>query len=124
VVYSGDGAYIAAENEDMEYYTPEQGTNIWCDAMVIPKDASNPDLAHEFINFVLDNEENLSIVEEVGYTSTNQEVLDEVTAEGGAYEDNAAYVPRTDNDKDEVFHDNETIRKKLTDLWIKVKAAK
>jgi hypothetical protein len=51
-------------------------------------------------------------------------VLDEVTAEGGAYEDNAAYVPRTDNDKDEVFHDNETIRKKLTDLWIKVKAAK
>ena len=35
---------------------------------------------------------------------------------------NEAYIPRSDYEKDEVFHDNETIRKILSDLCIKVKA--
>ena len=35
---------------------------------------------------------------------------------------NEAYIPRSGYEKDEVFHDNETIRKILSDLWIKVKA--
>ena len=37
VVYSGDAAVVLDENEDMSFYMPSQGTNIWCDAMVIPK---------------------------------------------------------------------------------------
>jgi len=37
----------------MSFYMPEQGTNIWCDAMVIPANAENPLLAHEFINYML-----------------------------------------------------------------------
>ena len=50
VVYSGDAAVVLDENEDMSFYMPSQGTNIWCDAMVIPQNAENPKLAHEFIN--------------------------------------------------------------------------
>ncbi len=42
VVYSGDATVILDENEDMSFYMPEQGTNIWCDAMVIPANAENP----------------------------------------------------------------------------------
>ena len=34
VVYSGDAAVVLDENEDMSFYMPSQGTNIWCDAMV------------------------------------------------------------------------------------------
>ena len=46
VVYSGDAAVVLDENEDMSFYMPSQGTNIWCDAMVIPQNAENPKLAH------------------------------------------------------------------------------
>ena len=42
LVYSGDGAYILSENEDMAYCVPSQGTNIAVDAMVIPANAKNP----------------------------------------------------------------------------------
>lgn len=123
VVYSGDGAYITDENEDLVYYTPAEGTNIWCDAMVIPKTSENQELAYKFINYMLDNEIGTSNTEEVGYASSNQEVLDEMTAEGGTFAENSAYLPRENYEKDEVFHDNETIRKMLSDLWIKVKAS-
>ena len=44
-----------------------------------------------------------------------------MTAEDGDYADNEAYLPRT-YEKDEIFHDNEVIRKKLNELWIKVVA--
>ena len=53
VVYSGDAAVVLDENEDMSFYMPSQGTNIWCDAMVIPQNAENPKLAHAFINYML-----------------------------------------------------------------------
>ena len=53
LIYSGDAAYVMSENEDMGFYLPESGTNLWSDAMVIPANAKNPDLAHEFINHVL-----------------------------------------------------------------------
>ena len=50
VVYSGDASYIISENPELGYYTPQQGTNTWYDAMVITKDCNEVDLAHEFIN--------------------------------------------------------------------------
>ena len=37
VVYSGDASYIISENEDMDYLTPQQGTNVWYDAMLITR---------------------------------------------------------------------------------------
>ena len=51
VVYSGDASYIISENPNMDYFTPSQGTNNWYDAMVITKDCSEVQLAHEFIDF-------------------------------------------------------------------------
>lgn len=122
VIYSGDAAYVLSENPDMGYYCPKQGTNIWSDAMVIPKNAANPDLANEFINYVLEYESSYDNTETVGYTSSNKDVITDVTSEGGIYEGNEAYIPRSGYEKDEVFHDNEFLRKQLSELWIKVKA--
>lgn len=122
VMYNGDAAYIMSENDNLGYYMPKQGTNIWCDAMVIPKNAANPELANQFINYVMTYEASLDNTETVGYTSPNQEVFDEMTTEGGMFYQNEGYVPRVGYDKDETFCDNETIRKIMSDLWIKVKA--
>ncbi len=121
LVYSGDAAYILSENEDMGYCTPRQGTNIAVDAMVIPANASNPELANKFIQYILEYENSLMISEEVGYASPNTQVLEELSGPGGTYEGNDAYIPRAGYEQDEMFHDNEVLKKQLSELWIKVK---
>ena len=121
IVYSGDAAYIMSENEDMGYYEPMEGTNIWCDAMVIPKNAANVELAHEFMNYLCDYEAAMDNSDFVGYTSPNEEVMDELYGEGGTYEGINAYIPRSGYELDESFVFNERTRKIISNLWSKVK---
>lgn len=123
LIYSGDAAYVMSENENMGFYMPESGTNIWSDAMVIPKNAKNPDLAHAFINYVSDYEGAYDNSSYVGYTSANEEVMSVLSGEGGDYEGINAYLPRTGNEKDEVFVYNEKIKQVISNLWSRVKIA-
>ena len=92
--------------------------------MVIPKNAPNPKLANEYINFILEYENSMKNTEFVGYASTNDEVLEECSGSEGIYADNEAYLPRTGYEKDEIFHYNEKSRKLISELWTKVKIAK
>ncbi len=121
LIYSGDATYVMDENEDMGYFMPESGTNLWCDAMVIPKNAENPDLAHEFINFACEYDPAYDNSSYVGYTAANEEVMEDLA--NGEFEGINAYVPRTDNDNDEVFEYNEETKKLIGELWSKVKIA-
>lgn len=123
LIYSGDAAYVMSENEDMGFYLPEEGTNLWSDAMVIPKNAKNPELAHAFINFASDYEGAYDNSSYVGYTSSNKEVMEELYGEGGEYEGIDAYMPRVGYEKDEVFVYNEETKKIISNLWSKVKIA-
>lgn len=123
LIYSGDASYVMSENEDMGFYLPEEGTNIWSDAMVIPVNAKNPELAYEFINYVSSYEGAYDNSSYVGYTSPNEEVMQELSGEGGEYEGINAYLPRTDNENDEVFEFDEQTRKVISNLWSKVKIA-
>ena len=120
VVYSGDATVVLDENPDMDFFMPEEGTNVWCDSMVIPSNAQNPLLAHEFINFMLSYDAAYDNTITVGYASTNDEVLHDVAE--NEYAENSAYLPRENYEKDEVFVDNEVMRQKLSQLWLKVKA--
>jgi len=122
VMYSGDATYIVTQNESMAYYVPLEGTNRWVDSMVIPNDAANPDLAHKWINYMLEKDVALKNTVFVGYTTTVQSVFDEVTAAGGDYAGIDAYVPRTDYPKDETFRYDEELKKTLSEMWTKVKA--
>ena len=123
LIYSGDASYVMAENEDMGYFMPETGTNLWSDAMVIPKNAKNPNLAHAFINYASDYDGAYDNSSYVGYTSANQEVMDDLSGKGGDYEGINAYIPRTDNENDEVFEYNADTKKIISDLWSRVKIA-
>ena len=123
LIYSGDATYVMDENENMGYYMPKSGTNLWSDAMVIPKNAKNPELAHAFINYATDYAGAYDNSSYVGYTSAYQEVMDDVYGEGGDYEGIDAYIPRIDNPKDEVFVYNEDTKKIMGDLWSRVKIA-
>lgn len=123
IMYSGEAVYVMGENEDMAFNLPEYGTNIWMDCMVIPGNAEHVDLAHEFINYVSEYEAANNNSIEIGYTSPNREVMEELSGEGGDYEGVDAYIPRTDNENDEVFHYSEKARKIMAELWAKIKIA-
>ena len=50
--YAGDYLSMYENNEDLAFFYPQEGTNSYIDAMCIPKNAQNKDLAHEYINFM------------------------------------------------------------------------
>ena len=122
-IYSGDAAYVMSENENMGFYMPKSGTNLWSDAMVIPKNAKNPKLANEFIRYITSYDAAMDNSSYVGYTSPNKEVTEELGGKGGEYDGINAYTPRAGYDKDEVFQYDETTRKIIADLWSRVKVA-
>lgn len=123
LIYSGDAAYVMSENENMGFYMPKSGTNLWSDAMVIPKNAKNPKLANEFIRYITSYDAAMDNSSYVGYTSPNKEVMEELGGKGGDYDGINAYTPRAGYDKDEVFQYDEITRKIIADLWSRVKVA-
>lgn len=120
VCYSGAATYIISENEDMGYYEPKEGTNVWSDAMVIPTTSTNVKLAHAWINFCLEDEMAKASSIWVGYTSNNQNVLDELSSEGGEFEGINAYLPRVGYSLDESYTDDVQLKAKLGELWTHV----
>ena len=122
VVYSGDAAYILEENEDMAYYAPKDGTNIWVDNMVIPANSENPDLANEWISFMLSEDAQMRNTLEVGYSTVHKDVWEFMISDEGDFAGNEAYAVRLNYDKDEIFKYDEELKVKMSDLWLKIKA--
>lgn len=123
LIYSGDATYVMSENENMGYFMPNEGTNLWSDAMVIPKNAKNVDLAYEFINFVTSYEGAYDNSSYIGYTSANADVMAELSLNNGVYEGINAYIPRINNTKDEIFQYDATTKKIISELFSKVKVS-
>ncbi len=69
VTWSGSAQDMMAENKDLDYSVPNEGSNIWVDSMVIPKTCNNPEGANEFINFMLRPENMAKNAEYVGYST-------------------------------------------------------
>ena len=121
VVYSGDGAYIMAENDDLEYFEPEEGTNEWCDAMVITKSCVDTDLAEEFMDYMLEYDVVYQNSLFVGYTTPITEVREDFKVD--EYDGISAYTPNFGAPNNEIFgYQEEDIRAFYSDLWTKVKA--
>ena len=121
VVYSGDAAFIISQNDDMAYYVPKEGTNVWSDGFVIPSNAKNPKLANEFINYMISYDSAMDSSIEVGYTSANKKVVETLSADGEVYSDNNAYIFDVSNTNNEVFKHNDTLKKVLSDMWVRIK---
>ena len=121
VVYSGDAAYIISQNDNMAYYVPKEGTNVWSDGFVIPSNAKNPKLANEFINYMMSYDAAMDSSIEVGYTSANKKVVEELSSDGEVCSNNDAYIFDVSNPKNEVFKHNDTLKKVLSDMWVRIK---
>ena len=54
--YAGDFLTMYESNEDLEFFYPEEGTNLYVDAMCIPKSSQNKEIAERYIDFMLTEE--------------------------------------------------------------------
>ncbi len=70
--YAGDFFTMYEENNDLAFYYPEEGTNIFVDAMCVPKNAPHADLAIEYINFMNSEEIAVANAEYICYASPNE----------------------------------------------------
>ncbi|MDR9432834.1 MAG: spermidine/putrescine ABC transporter substrate-binding protein [Spiribacter sp.] len=76
-----NGDFFNAKSEDpegfaeIEFVLPKEGAEIWVDNLMIPAQAPNPDLAHAFINFILDAEVGAQLSNWNYYSSPNEAAL-------------------------------------------------
>lgn len=74
--YAGDFLTMAADNSDLRFYYPSEGTNYFVDAMCIPKTSRNPKIAHEYINYMIGVEAATANALYIGYASPNKAVIE------------------------------------------------
>ena len=72
VIYSGEAIYTQRENDALEYVIPEEGTNVWIDGWVIPKNAENKENAEKFIDFMCRPDIALMNFEFITYSTPNE----------------------------------------------------
>lgn len=121
VVYSGDGAYIISENENMDFFVPKQGSNVWTDGMVLTKNCENVELAHKYMDFFLQEDVAIQNTEYIGYDSAVKTVYEYYRDE--EYAGNSGCAPDTSNEKNEEFRNQDKdIKSFCSNLWTKVKS--
>ena len=122
VMYSGDAFYSIGENNDLDYFVPKEGSNIWFDNIVLLKSSKNPDAAHLFIDFLLRSDIAVRNTEYIGYSTPNKTALEKLPAE---LRENEVYNPPQDViDRCDAFVDLGDFMKNYNDAWLRIKAAK
>lgn len=74
--YAGDYLAMYENNSDLEFFYPEEGTNLYVDAMCIPKSSKNKEIAERYINFMLTEEPAIANAEYTYYASPNRLVVE------------------------------------------------
>lgn len=76
VAWSGEAIYMMENNENLAYSVPKEGTNLWFDNLVIPKNAPNKKEAEMFIDFLCRPDIALKNAQYIGYSTPNQGAYD------------------------------------------------
>lgn len=79
--YAGDAVTMMAENDQLGYYVPKEGTNMFVDAMCIPKNAQNVSNAEKFIDFMCRTDIAKKNIEYIGYSTPLTTVYEELDDE-------------------------------------------
>jgi len=69
--YNGDIAQAMAEDPDIGFVVPREGSMLNADTLAVPKGAPNRELAHRFIDFLLDAKVGKGIAETILYPTPN-----------------------------------------------------
>jgi spermidine/putrescine transport system substrate-binding protein len=105
--WNGDILQVMAEDDDLTYVVPEEGSILWEDTMCIPSGGPNPDAAHAFINFILEAEVHGEIATEVKYPCPNEAAL--------------AFIPEEDRDNPAMYPSKEALERCEVSVYEPVK---
>ena len=75
--YAGDFFTMYEDNEDLAFFYPREGTNVFVDAMCIPTTSQNPLVAERYIDFMLSKEAAIANAEYICYASPNKLVTED-----------------------------------------------
>ena len=118
VVWSGDAVAMIRENPDLEYVIPTEGTNLWFDAMVIPKSAENKEAAEKFIDFMSRPDIAAKNAEYIGYSSPVPEAVDLLPED--VQNDPDAYPNEEVLKNTEIFKDPLDIIQTYDKIWTEI----
>ncbi len=118
--YAGDFLTMKEVNDDLEFFYPEEGTNIFVDAICMPVNAKHKQAAMMYIDFLLEPDVALANAEYIGYASPHKSVVE--NPDYYYYQNEILYPQKEDMPKTEYYHymDPE-IRLYYENLWIDVK---
>ena len=116
--YNGDAVTMIDENPDLAFYVPKEGTNLFVDAMCIPKNAKNVDGAEKFINFMCSTEAAMANWEYIGYSSPHTGVYEQLDEET---RNDPLYFPDTSAYPTEAYTNlPKDISQYYNDLWVDI----
>ena len=72
--------YGTAENKDIEFVVPEEGSDLWADTMVILKSSKDKEAAHAFINYILEPDVHSWAAENILYNVPNEAAVEQLPA--------------------------------------------
>ena len=121
--YAGDAATLMEEYDHLSFVIPQSGTNLFFDAVCIPKGAKQKEAAEMYINFLCEPEVAWAITDYIGYSTPNQgafDLLDEETQS-----DEIAYpLDSYLTEKTTVFCNlSDETNLKMQELWTEMKSA-
>ena len=123
VIYSGEAIYTQKENPNLEYVIPKEGSNIWIDSWVIPKNAEHKENAEKFINFLCRPDIALMNFEYITYSTPN-EAARELIEDESIRNSEIAFPDLSQYDNLETFQYLGTDADQMYgDLWNKVKSS-
>ena len=123
VIYSGEAIYTQKENPNLEYVIPKEGSNIWIDSWVIPKNAEHKENAEKFINFLCRPDIALKNFEYITYSTPN-EAARELIEDESIRNSEIAFPDLSRYDNLETFQYLGTEADQVYgDLWNKVKSS-
>lgn len=118
--YAGDYLTMYEVNEDLAFFYPQEGTNIFVDSICIPKSCKNYEAALMYINFLLEPEIATANAEYIGYASPNTAVVN--NPDYYYYQNKILYPDEADMPKVQYYHDiKDEIRMHYEMLWCDVK---
>lgn len=124
VIYSGEAIKLMKSNPDLKFQpAPEEGTNVWIDGWVIPKNARHVDNAHKFIDFMCREDIAAANFKELGYSTPNITVREQVEEEMGEYIDIAFPPEKVYKGQESYSYLGEDLDKLYTRLWLQVKVS-
>jgi spermidine/putrescine transport system substrate-binding protein len=120
--WNGDIAQVMAEDDDLNYLVPQEGTNIWQDTWAIPAGGKHPENAHAFLNFILDAENGKKVATTVQYATPNMAAKKLMPED---YVNNPAIFPPKDvlAKCEYLTYQGEELAKLRDQTWTRIQAA-